>query len=87
MSLVTPSMVILLQMPIRMTKTSGYPLIQGQGNFTKPMVIEMREIYRNQNAKSRSNPADIEKETVTYSPNYDGTEDIPDLPTRIPNLL
>ena len=32
--------------------------------------------------------ADIEKETVTYSPNYDGTEDIPDvLPTRIPNLL
>ena len=28
------------------------------------------------------------KETVTYSPNYDGTEDIPDvLPTRIPNLL
>ena len=31
---------------------------------------------------------DIEKETVSYSPNYDGTEQIPDvMPTRIPALL
>jgi DNA gyrase/topoisomerase IV subunit A len=31
---------------------------------------------------------DIEKETVSYSPNYDGSEFIPDvLPTKIPNLL
>ena len=31
---------------------------------------------------------DIEKETVSYSLNYDGSENIPDvLPTKIPNLL
>jgi DNA gyrase subunit A len=31
---------------------------------------------------------DIEKETVSYSPNYDGSEFIPDvLPTKVPNLL
>jgi DNA gyrase subunit A len=32
--------------------------------------------------------ADLEKETVDFVPNYDGTEQIPDvLPTKIPNLL
>src|SRR5690606_34988370 len=32
--------------------------------------------------------ADLDKETVDFVPNYDGTEQIPDvLPTRIPNLL
>ena len=32
--------------------------------------------------------ADLDKETVDYVPNYDGTEKIPDvLPTKIPNLL
>ncbi len=32
--------------------------------------------------------ADLDKDTVNYSDNYDGTEQIPDvLPTRIPNLL
>ena len=32
--------------------------------------------------------ADLDKETVDFSPNYDGTEHIPDvMPTRIPNLL
>jgi DNA gyrase subunit A len=32
--------------------------------------------------------ADLEKDTVDYSENYDGTEQIPDvLPTQIPNLL
>ena len=32
--------------------------------------------------------ADLEKDTVDYVPNYDGTEKIPDvLPTKIPNLL
>ncbi|MDC0410274.1 DNA gyrase subunit A, partial [Gammaproteobacteria bacterium] len=31
---------------------------------------------------------DLEKETVSFSPNYDGSEFIPDvLPTKIPNLL
>ncbi len=32
--------------------------------------------------------ADLDKETVDYVPNYDGTEQIPAvLPTKIPNLL
>ena len=32
--------------------------------------------------------SDLDKETVDFSPNYDGTESIPDvLPTLIPNLL
>ncbi|MGX8873602.1 DNA gyrase subunit A, partial [Escherichia coli] len=32
--------------------------------------------------------ADLEKETVDFVPNYDGTENIPAvMPTRIPNLL
>ena len=32
--------------------------------------------------------ADLEKETVSFSENYDGSEHIPDvLPTKIPNLL
>ena len=32
--------------------------------------------------------ADLDKETVDYVPNYDGTEKIPDvLPTKIPNLI
>ena len=32
--------------------------------------------------------ADLEKETVDFVPNYDGTEQIPEvLPTKIPNLL
>jgi DNA gyrase subunit A len=32
--------------------------------------------------------ADLDKETVDFSPNYDGTEHIPNvMPTRIPNLL
>ena len=32
--------------------------------------------------------ADLDKETVDFAPNYDGTERIPVvLPTRVPNLL
>ena len=32
--------------------------------------------------------ADLDKDTVNFSPNYDGTEDIPDvLPAQVPNLL
>ena len=78
---------------VRMTQNFSlrYPLIEGQGNFgsidgdsaaaTRYTEIRMEKI-------TDQILADIEKETVTYSPNYDGTEDIPDvLPTRIPNLL
>ncbi|WP_304440804.1 DNA gyrase subunit A, partial [Oleiphilus sp. HI0128] len=32
--------------------------------------------------------ADLDKETVDFVPNYDGTEQIPEvMPTRVPNLL
>ena len=68
-----------------------YPLVDGQGNFGSidgdgaaamrytearftPMAVEMM--------------ADLEKETVDFMPNYDGTIDEPMvLPSKFPNLL
>ena len=68
-----------------------YPLIQGQGNFGSidgDSAAAMRYTEIRMQKITDQILADIEKETVSYSPNYDGTEDIPDvLPTRIPNLL
>ena len=68
-----------------------YPLIQGQGNFGSidgDSAAAMRYTEIRMEKITDQILADIEKETVSYSPNYDGTEDIPDvLPTRIPNLL
>ncbi len=68
-----------------------YMLVEGQGNFGSidgdpPAAMRYTEVRM---AKITDMIlADIEKETVSYSPNYDGTEQIPDvLPTRIPTLL
>lgn len=68
-----------------------YMLVEGQGNFGSidgdpPAAMRYTEVRM---AKITDMIlADIEKETVSYSPNYDGTEQIPDvLPTRIPALL
>ncbi len=68
-----------------------YMLVEGQGNFGSidgdpPAAMRYTEVRM---AKiTEMILADIEKETVSYSPNYDGTEQIPDvLPTRIPALL
>ena len=78
---------------VRMTQDFSlrYPLIQGQGNFGSidgDSAAAMRYTEIRMQKITDQILADIEKETVTYSPNYDGTEDIPDvLPTRIPNLL
>ena len=78
---------------VRMTQNFSlrYPLIQGQGNFGSidgDSAAAMRYTEIRMQKITDQILADIEKETVTYSPNYDGTEDIPDvLPTRIPNLL
>ena len=68
-----------------------YPLIDGQGNFgsvdgDRAAAMRYTEIRMARIAHELL--ADLEKETVDYVPNYDGTEKIPDvLPTRIPNLL
>ena len=68
-----------------------YPLVEGQGNFGSidgdpPAAMRYTEVRM---AKiSDEMLGDIEKETVSFSPNYDGSEHIPDvLPTKIPNLL
>ncbi|WP_392565994.1 DNA topoisomerase (ATP-hydrolyzing) subunit A [Utexia brackfieldae] len=68
-----------------------YMLVDGQGNFgsvdgDSPAAMRYTEIRMSKIAHELL--ADLEKETVNFSPNYDGTEQIPDvLPTRIPNLL
>ena len=78
---------------VRMTQDFSlrYPLIEGQGNFGSidgDSAAAMRYTEIRMQKIADQILADIEKETVSYSPNYDGTEDIPDvLPTRIPNLL
>ncbi len=68
-----------------------YPLVDGQGNFgsvdgDSPAAMRYTEIRMSRIAHEML--ADLEKETVDYSPNYDGTEQIPDvMPTKLPNLL
>ncbi|WP_116368705.1 DNA gyrase subunit A [Parahaliea mediterranea] len=68
-----------------------YMLVDGQGNFgsidgdnaaaMRYTEIRMRKI-------SHAMLADLDKETVDFVDNYDGTERIPAvLPTRVPNLL
>ncbi len=68
-----------------------YMLVDGQGNFgsvdgDSPAAMRYTEIRM---AKiSHSLLADLEKDTVDFVPNYDGTEHAPAvLPTRVPNLL
>ena len=68
-----------------------YTLVEGQGNFgsidgDSPAAMRYTEVRMAKITDMILN--DIEKETVPYSPNYDGTEQIPDvMPTRIPALL
>ena len=68
-----------------------YPLIDGQGNFGSidgDAASAMRYTEIRMARIAHDLLADLDKETVDFSPNYDGTEDIPDvLPTQIPNLL
>ena len=67
-----------------------HPIIDGQGNFGSidgDSAAAMRYTEIRMQKITDQILADIEKETVSYSPNYDGTEDITDvLATRIPNL-
>lgn len=68
-----------------------YPLVDGQGNFGSidgDAAAAMRYTEIRMAKISHDLLADLDKETVDFSPNYDGTEYIPDvLPTQIPNLL
>lgn len=68
-----------------------YLLVDGQGNFGSvdgdaPAAMRYTEVRMTRLAHDLL--ADLEKETVDWLPNYDGSELIPAvLPTRIPNLL
>ncbi len=68
-----------------------YMLVDGQGNFGSvdgDSAAAMRYTEIRMSKISHSLLADLEKETVDYVENYDGTELIPAvLPTRVPNLL
>jgi len=68
-----------------------YLLVDGQGNFGSvdgDSAAAMRYTEIRMTKMAHSLLADLEKETVDFVENYDGTEFIPDvMPTRIPNLL
>ncbi|MDR9468810.1 DNA gyrase subunit A [Marinospirillum sp.] len=68
-----------------------YMLVDGQGNFGSidgDSAAAMRYTEIRMAKISHSLLADLDKETVDYVDNYDGTERIPAvLPTRVPNLL
>ncbi|MGH7715776.1 MAG: DNA gyrase subunit A, partial [Vulcanimicrobiaceae bacterium] len=68
-----------------------YPLVDGQGNFGSvdgdpPAAMRYTEARLSKIAEEML--ADIDKETVDFTPNFDESEKEPVvLPTRIPNLL
>ncbi|PWC21341.1 DNA gyrase subunit A [Brenneria roseae subsp. roseae] len=68
-----------------------YTLVDGQGNFGSidgDSAAAMRYTEVRMAKIAHELLADLEKDTVDFVPNYDGTEQIPDvMPTRIPNLL
>ncbi|MUK31550.1 DNA topoisomerase (ATP-hydrolyzing) subunit A [Aliivibrio fischeri] len=68
-----------------------YMLVDGQGNFGSidgDSAAAMRYTEVRMAKIAHELLADLDKETVDYVPNYDGTEQIPAvLPTKIPNLL
>ena len=68
-----------------------YMLVDGQGNFGSidgDNAAAMRYTEIRMQKISHELLADLEKETVDWVPNYDGTEQIPAvLPTKVPNLL
>ena len=68
-----------------------YPLITGQGNFGSmdgDSAAAMRYTEAKLAPPAEDLLSDIEKETVDFVPNYDGTHKEPRvLPSRLPNLL
>ena len=71
--------------------TMRYPLVDGQGNFGSvdgdpPAAMRYTEARLSRLATMLLE--DIDKETVDFRPNYDDSEQEPEvLPTRVPNLL
>ena len=68
-----------------------YMLVDGQGNFGSvdgDSAAAMRYTEIRMRKISHAILADLDKETVDFVDNYDGTERIPAvMPTRVPNLL
>jgi DNA gyrase subunit A len=68
-----------------------YMLVDGQGNFGSidgDSAAAMRYTEIRMQKIAHDMLADLDKETVDFVDNYDGTEKIPEvLPTRVPNLL
>ena len=68
-----------------------YTLVDGQGNFGSidgDSAAAMRYTEIRMSKIAHALLADLDKETVDFADNYDGTEKIPVvLPTRVPNLL
>ena len=68
-----------------------YTLVDGQGNFGSidgDSAAAMRYTEIRMSKIAHALLADLDKETVDFVDNYDGTEKIPVvLPTRVPNLL
>ncbi|WP_346836743.1 DNA gyrase subunit A [Microbulbifer sp. SAOS-129_SWC] len=68
-----------------------YMLVDGQGNFgsidgDSPAAMRYTEIRMDKLAHELL--SDLDKETVNYIDNYDGSERMPEvLPSRVPNLL
>lgn len=71
--------------------TMRYPLVDGQGNFGSidgDMPAAMRYTEVRMARITTEILADIDKDTVDFVPNYDGSTKEPTvLPSRIPNLL
>ncbi len=71
--------------------STRYPLVDGHGNFGSvdgDGAAAMRYTEARLSKISMEMLADINKDTVDFSPNFDETEREPDvLPARIPNLL
>ncbi len=71
--------------------TTRYPLVLGQGNFGS-IDGDSAAAYRYTEAKmskiAEEILRDLEKDTVNWRPNYDGTKKEPEvLPAAVPNLL
>ena len=71
--------------------STRYPLVRGQGNFGS-MDGDSAAAYRYTEAKlaaiAEEMLFDIEKQTVDFAPNFDGSKKEPTvLPAKIPNLL
>jgi len=78
---------------VRMVQTFSlrYPLIDGQGNFGSidgDQAAAMRYTEVRMDKIAEEMLTDIEKETVPFRPNYDGSMEEPEvLPAKLPNLL